>query len=94
MKKPSQLIRLIWDFYRENQEELQQLKSLEKCKVFRRWGILHIQCMNQDLAESISRKRGLLREPVSQMRLAQKIKISVRDTTILVFSVDPDTIIA
>jgi len=94
MRRPSQLTRLIWDFYRENQTELQQLKPLGQCKVYRRWGVLHIQCMSQDLAEAIATSKSLLQEPVSLMRLAQKIKISVKNTTVAVFYVNPDTIIA
>jgi hypothetical protein len=94
MRRPSQLTRLIWDFYRENQEELQQLKLLGKCKVFRRWGVLHIKCGNLDMAEAIAATKLLLREPISQMRLAQTIKISVKNMTIAVFHIKSDTIMA
>ncbi|MEL7036183.1 MAG: hypothetical protein AAFO04_11260 [Cyanobacteria bacterium J06592_8] len=94
MRRPSQLTRLIWDFYRENQYELQQLQLLGKCKVYRRWGVLHIQCVNQDLAALVTACQHLLKEPISQMRLAQKIKISVKNMTVAVFDIKPDTIIA
>lgn len=94
MKQPSQLTRLIWDFYRENQGELQQLRLLGQCRVYRRWGVLHIQCMNQDMAEVVKSCKSLIQEPVFLMRLAQKIKISVKNTTVAVFYVNPDSIIA
>ncbi|MGF1493468.1 MAG: hypothetical protein ACFBSC_13635 [Microcoleaceae cyanobacterium] len=92
MKRPSQLTRLIWDFYRENQEELQRLKPLAKCKVFRRWGILHIHCMSRDLAETVAEAQILLQEPIVQMRLAQKIKVSVQNMTFAVFDVKQNPI--
>ncbi|CDM97585.1 MAG: hypothetical protein P5702_19755 [Limnospira sp. PMC 1291.21] len=94
MKKPSQLTRLIWDFYRENEAELQQLRPLGQCKVYRRWGVLHIQCVNKDIAEAVKSSRSLIQEPVVLMRLAHKIKISVKNTTVAVFDVNWDTIIA
>ena len=94
MQRPSQLTRLIWDFYRENQNELQQLQPLGKCKVFRRWGVLHIKCVNLDLAEAVVATKNLLKEPISQMRLAQTIKISFNNITIAVFPINSDTIMA
>ncbi len=94
MNRPSQLTRLIWDFYRENHEELQRLKPLAKCKVFRRWGVLHIKCMNLEIAEAITATKVLLKEPISQMRLAQTIKISFKNITIAVFHIKSDTIVA
>ena len=94
MRLPSQLTRLIWDFYRENHEELQRLQPLAKCKVYRRWGVLHIQCVNQDIADLMTASQNILREPISQMRLAQKIKISVKNMTVALLDVKPDRIIA
>ncbi len=94
MKQPSQLTRLIWDFYRENQQELEQLQLLRNCKVFRRWGVLHIQCLTQEMGEAITEVYSLIREPVSQMRLAPKIKISVKNITVAVFCVKPNQIMA
>ena len=94
MRRPSQLTRLIWDFYRENHEEWQRLQPLARCKVYRRWGVLHIQCVNQEMANLIAASQNLLKEPISQMRLAQKIKISVKNMTVAVFDVKPDTITA
>lgn len=94
MKQPSQLTRLIWDFYRENEAELQQLRPLGQCKVYRRWGVLHIQCMNQDIADAVKSSSSLIQEPVILMRLAHQIKISVKNTTVAVFHVNWDTIIA
>ncbi|VXD15468.1 conserved hypothetical protein [Planktothrix serta PCC 8927] len=94
MKQPSQLTRLIWDFYRENQQELDQLQLLRNCKVFRRWGVLHIQCLTQEMGEAIAEVYSLIREPVSQMRLAPKIKISVKNITVAVFCVKPNQIMA
>ncbi len=87
MRRPSQLTQLIWDFYRENPKELEQLQPLTKCKVFRRWGVLHIQCSNREIAEAIATAQILLREPIAQMRLAQKIKISVKKMTVTVLDV-------
>ena len=94
MKTPSRLTRLIWDFYRENQEELNQLRLLGQCKVFRRWGVLHIQCSTPEMGEAVIQAYNLIKQPISQMRLAPKIKISVKNTEIAIFYVKPEPIIA
>ncbi|NJL00615.1 MAG: hypothetical protein HC910_08605 [Spirulinaceae cyanobacterium SM2_1_0] len=94
MRRYSQLTRLIWDFYRENQRELQQLHLLGRCKVFRRWGVLHIRCWDRDLAESVLRRRALIEEPVAKLRLAQKISISVDTNRIALFRIGSDKQIA
>ena len=74
MNRATQLTRLIWDFYRENQKELQRLKPLANCQVYRRWGVLHIRCFTQDIAEAIVAEYTLIEAPVAQLRLAKKIK--------------------
>ncbi len=90
MRRYSQLTRLIWDFYRENQRELQQLHLLGRCKIFRRWGVLHIRCWDRELAESVVRLRGLIEEPVAKLRLAQKISITVDRDRIALFKIGSD----
>lgn len=94
MQKPSPLTRLIWDFYRENPEELIQLGLLGQCKLFRRWGVLHIQCLTPEMGEAVIELYNLIKEPISQMRLAPKIKISVKNTEIAIFCVKSEQIIA
>lgn len=94
MNKPSVLTRLIWDFYRENQEELNQLRLLGECKLFRRWGVLHIQCLTPEMGDAVIELYNLIKEPISQMRLAPKIKISVKNTEIAIFYVKSERIIA
>jgi hypothetical protein len=89
-KRPSQLTRLIWDFYREDPTELQRLKILAKCKVFRRWGVLHIRCWNRDIAERAIAARFLIAEPIAKLRIAREIKISVENTEIVLFSIGTD----
>ncbi len=90
MRRYSQLTRLIWDFYRENQRELQQLHLLGRCKLSRRWGVLHIRCLNRDSAEAVLRLRSLIEEPVAKLRLAQKISISVANNRIAMFRIGSD----
>ena len=94
MKRPSQLTRLIWDFYRENQRELRYLLPLARCQVFRRWGVLHIRCLNRDMAEKISKVYSLIREPVIQLRLAHTIKIQVAQRSIAVVDVPSGELMA
>lgn len=86
-KQPSQLTRLIWDFYRENQAELQNLKLLAKCKVFRRWGVLHVRCWNREIADAVIAARSLIEEPIAKLRIAREIKISVENTQIALFPI-------
>ncbi len=83
----SQLTQLIFSFYREDPIELQQLHHLDNCKVFRRWGTLHIKCQNLATAEAIASTYTVLREPIAQLNLAQKIKISVNRTWFLALPV-------
>jgi len=90
MRRYSQLTRLIWDFYRENQRELQQLYVLGCCKVFRRWGVLHIRCWDRELAEAVVGLRWLIEEPVAKLHLAQKISISVDRDCVALFRVGSD----
>lgn len=87
MNVQSQLTRLILDYYRENLQELQQLKCLNSCKVFRRWGVLNIRCFNQETADALIRCRRILKEPIAQLRLAQKIKILVGNTAVAILPV-------
>ncbi|NET90874.1 MAG: hypothetical protein F6K45_22750 [Kamptonema sp. SIO1D9] len=94
MNRPSQLTKLIWDFYRENQKELRQLKILGKCKVFRSWRVLHIRCFSEDVAEGVLSNRDLLVEPVAQLRLANKIKISLKKRAIATFPINSDKLFA
>ncbi|MCD8485962.1 hypothetical protein QPK87_12015 [Kamptonema cortianum] len=90
MNRPSQLTQLIWDFYRENQSELKQLKLLAKCKVFRRWGIFYIRCFEPEVASRMIRAIAILEEPIAKLRLAHKIKILVDHQTVAVFQVKSD----
>ncbi len=94
MKRPSQLTQLIWDFYRENQGELRHLLPLGRCQVFRRWGVLHIQCLNREMAEAIAKAYTLIREPVIQLRLAHTIKIEVAQHSVAVVDVPSGQLIA
>ncbi|MEM9542525.1 MAG: hypothetical protein AAGA60_23920 [Cyanobacteria bacterium P01_E01_bin.42] len=89
-KQPSQLTRLIWDFYRENPTELQRLKLLAKCKVFRRWGVLHIRCWNREIADAAIALCSLIEEPLSKLRIAREIKISVENTQVALIPIGGD----
>ncbi|AFZ45871.1 hypothetical protein PCC7418_3767 [Halothece sp. PCC 7418] len=77
MKRYPQLTRLIWNYYRENKAESQQLKILGNCKVNRRWGTFRIQCPNLKVASSVCDLIPLLELPIIKLRLAKRIKIFV-----------------
>ena len=77
MKRYPQLTRLIWNYYRENKAESQQLKILGNCKVNRRWGTFRIQCPNSKVASSVCDLIPLLELPIIKLRLAKRIKIFV-----------------
>lgn len=87
MKRYSQLTYLIWDYYRENLKELEQLRLLEKCHVSRRWGVLRLHCEDRRTAIALTRMGELLAVPVAQLRLARKIKIFLNRETFTVFEV-------
>jgi hypothetical protein len=84
----SQLAHLILDFYRENPQELRQLKPLRACKVFRRWGVLYIRCNNREIAAALAEAAMAIAEPVARLRLAKKIHILTNNTSVAVFPVD------
>lgn len=85
----SQLARLILDFYREDLTELRQLDSLGSCHISRRWGVLRINCHDQESVRSLAAASNILREPVAQLRLAQQIKILLNGSLIVALPVDP-----
>jgi len=75
MKRYSQLTHLIWDFYREDWEDLKQLRVLGDCRLCRRWGVFRIECPNNRTAEAVASTLDLIEAPVKQLRLAKRIKI-------------------
>lgn len=77
MKRYPQITRLIWNYYREDQSESQQLKILGNCKVNRRWGTLRINCHDSEVASAIYDLIPLLELPIIKLRLAKRIKILV-----------------
>jgi len=83
MNLPAQLTHLILSFYRENPYELQQLQLLHTCKLSRRWGILRIECDEQQIANRIVGAIAALREPLNQLRLAHQISILVKGAIVL-----------
>lgn len=88
MNRNSQLARLILSFYREDQKQLQQLKPLRSCKVFRRWGVLYIRCQNREIAAALANACDVIAEPVGRLRLAKKINVSSKNTSVAVFPID------
>ena len=83
----SQLTRLIFDFYRENPEELMALKGLGKCKLSRWWGAFRINCSDPKTASELIDVIDLLREPIAQLRLAQNMKVMVNGKSVATFPV-------
>ncbi|WP_159789706.1 hypothetical protein [Sodalinema gerasimenkoae] len=77
MKRPSQLTQLLWDFYRENPEELQQLKILQQCQVFRFWGAFCIRVQTPAMAQRIHDLIPVVEAPIEALRLAKQVKILV-----------------
>ncbi|MBE9179004.1 hypothetical protein IQ268_10575 [Oculatella sp. LEGE 06141] len=80
MNRYSQLTHLILDFYREDYAELQQLRPLKLAKVYRRWGMLRINCPDSQTVNALVGAFELLKEPVAQLRLAQNISFFVNGT--------------
>ncbi|MDB9493373.1 hypothetical protein PN441_13270 [Spirulina major CS-329] len=89
-QKPSQLTQLIWDFYRENQQELDQLRCLSHCQVVRRWGVLHIRCPDQTIVNAVLANRALLEVPLAKLRVVQRIKIFILRNPITSFTIGSD----
>jgi hypothetical protein len=88
MNRICQLAQLILDFYREEPQQLRQLRPLRNCKVFRRWGVLYIRCDNQETAAALMNAGLAIAEPVARLRLAKKITILTNNTSVAVFPVD------
>jgi hypothetical protein len=77
MKKLPQLTHLIFNYFRENPEELKALQPLALCKLYRRWGTFIIDCPNLEVFTAISDVQNILREPLVQLRLAKKVRLSI-----------------
>ena len=88
MNRICQLAQLILDFYREEPQELRQLKPLITCQVFRRWGVLYIRCPNQKTAEAMVDASSLIGQPVARLRLAKKITVLNNNISVAVLPVD------
>jgi len=89
MNLPSQLTRLILSFYRENPSQLLQLHCLCTCKLSRRWGVLRIECQNQQTVNVLTDAIAILQEPIAQLRLAHQINILLRGSVVLSLPVSP-----
>lgn len=88
--RPSQLARLIWNFYRENTTEQTKLTSLSHCQVFRRWGVLHLRCKDQQVAASLLAIREVIALPIAKLRIAHHMKILVNHQLIADFPIQFD----
>lgn len=77
MKRPSQLTQLLWDFYREDPQELQQLKILGNCQVFRFWGSFCIRVQTPAMAQRLQDLMTLIETPIQTLRLAKRVKVLV-----------------
>lgn len=84
----SQLTRLILDFYREDPTELDQLRKLEACRLSRRGGVLRVDCRDFSTAKSLVGVGALLKEPISQLRLAHQVNIMVKGSLLASLPVD------
>lgn len=78
----SQLTQLILSFYREDPPQHQRLDVLNRCKLSRRWGVLRIDCNSSETAREVIGASQLLAAPITQLRLAQEIKIRVKGEVI------------
>jgi hypothetical protein len=94
MNWQSQLTQLIFDYYRENLNELQKLNLLQHCKVSRRWRSLRIECHKLETALALREVGDLLRQPVSQMRLARNIRLLVNGELMAMIPVYPSDVSA
>lgn len=88
MKWYGQLTRLILDYYREDRPQLEKIQALRKCRVFRRWGVLRIDCRDRQTAELLTAAASIIKEPIAQLRIAHQINILFRGG--LVFSLPVD----
>lgn len=71
----SQLTQLIFDFYREDLNELHALQGLKHCRVSRRWGVLRVRCESLAIAQELATVSEILLEPIAQLRLAKEVRI-------------------
>lgn len=89
-KKTSQLTQLIWDYYRENWSDLERLRCLGRCEVFRRWGVLHIRCHHSRDLDAVVRSRSLIAIPLAKLRIVQKVKIYQKRAEVIAFAIGVD----
>jgi len=84
----SQLTQLILSFYREDPPQYQQLDVLNHCKLSRRRGVFRIDCNNSETARAVIEASQLLSVPITQLRLAQEVKIMVKGEVIKTLPID------
>jgi hypothetical protein len=90
MKKLPQLTHLIFNYFRENPEELKALQPLMCCKLSRRWGTFIVDCPTLEVFTAISGVQAILREPLMQLRLAKKVRLSIdHRSKVETFSITP-----
>jgi hypothetical protein len=77
MTRLPQLTHLIFNYYRENPNESKALHMLLRCKLSRRWGVFIITCPNYEIYAALLQVQDILKEPLSQLRLAKKLRITV-----------------
>jgi hypothetical protein len=78
MTRLPQLTHLILNYYRENPNECKALQMLLHCKLSRRWGVFSISCPNYEVYTALLQVQNILKEPLSQLRLAKKLRITVK----------------
>ncbi|MFP4132874.1 MAG: hypothetical protein ACLFRN_01120 [Halothece sp.] len=78
MKKDPQLMRLIWNYYRENKSESEHLQVLKKCKIKRRWGTFRVDCPSKKIANQVRDVIPLIELPIIKLRLAKRIKVFIQ----------------
>jgi hypothetical protein len=78
MTRLPQLTHLIFNYYREDPNECRALQVLLHCKLSRRWGVFIITCPNYEIYAALLQVQGILKEPLSQLRLARKLRITVK----------------
>lgn len=71
------LQRLVFSFYREDLNICAELEPLLDCRLSRSWGIIRVECVDEEHLEEVSALLCHLRRPLAALGIGRQIVLKV-----------------
>jgi hypothetical protein len=91
MKAPGHLLNLIFNYYRENPNELNDLLPLRRCQISRWWGTLKIVCPDEETVIDILQAQSLLSKPLALLKISKRVRLFLYGSVVDEFAVLPES---